>query len=367
MTPEGFELDTLLAPIAGDNPVGADLREDFSAQSIYFKLRDGRAEARAAERASDASGAEEQVPPQWRTVRDLAATALQTLTKDLEIASWYTEAMIRSDGLDGLAAGATLIAGLAAAFWDQGLYPIPDEDGIETRVAPITGLNGQGGDGTLVQPLRKLALFRRPTGEPLFYYQYEDAVTVAGIAETARRQSRIKAGSLAFADVEGWAKAAGAAHFAGQRSRVQSAQAAWTAMAAILDEKAGLDSPATGRVRDLLADIGGAIARYAPAQVEAPDAVDAPSDDATAATGAARPAGAANIATREDMLRDLARIADWFRRNEPHSPLAYTLDDAVRRGRMGWPDLLAELVGDAGPRNAILNSLGIRPMTEGGA
>ena len=61
------------------------------------------------------------------------------------------------------------------------------------------------------------------------------------------------------------------------------------------------------------------------------------------------------------MLRDLARIAEWFRKTEPNSPLAYTLDDAVRRGRMSWPELLSELVGDASARNAILSSLGIRP------
>ena len=39
----------------------------------------------------------------------------------------------------------------------------------------------------------------------------------------------------------------------------------------------------------------------------------------------------------------------------------YTLDEAVRRGRMTLPDLLAELVADTDARNAILNSLGIRP------
>jgi type VI secretion system protein ImpA len=61
------------------------------------------------------------------------------------------------------------------------------------------------------------------------------------------------------------------------------------------------------------------------------------------------------------MLRELIRIADYFRRTEPQSPLAYTLDDAVRRGRMSWPELLAELVTDDSTRNAMLTSLGIRP------
>ena len=48
--PEGFDLDALLAPVNDEAPAGADLREDFSPASPYFRLRDARAEARAAER-----------------------------------------------------------------------------------------------------------------------------------------------------------------------------------------------------------------------------------------------------------------------------------------------------------------------------
>jgi type VI secretion system protein ImpA len=60
------------------------------------------------------------------------------------------------------------------------------------------------------------------------------------------------------------------------------------------------------------------------------------------------------------VLRDLVEIADYFRRTEPNSPLSYTLQDAVRRARLSWPELLAELVADEKARDSILNSLGIR-------
>jgi type VI secretion system protein ImpA len=56
----------------------------------------------------------------------------------------------------------------------------------------------------------------------------------------------------------------------------------------------------------------------------------------------------------------LGEIAEYFRKTEPQSPLAYTIDDAIRRGRMSWPDLLAELVNDDTTRRAILVSLGIK-------
>ncbi len=74
--------------------------------------------------------------------------------------------------------------------------------------------------------------------------------------------------------------------------------------------------------------------------------------------------GSAALASREDALRSLAAIAEFFRRTEPLSPLSYTLQEAVRRARMSWPELLAEIVPDMSLRAQILISLGIRPPPE---
>ncbi|MCW3473899.1 type VI secretion system protein TssA [Limobrevibacterium gyesilva] len=369
--PDGFDLDAMLSPIPGDTPVGTDLREDFSAQSPYYRLRDLRAEARALERAIDAgdpNATEAEVAPKWRQIRDLASRVLTETAKDLEVAAWYTEALVRSDGLRGLAAGAALIAGLTETFWDNNLYPVPDEDGIVTRVAPVTGLNGEGGDGTLIQPLRKLPLFPRPDGSVLSYWQYEQSAELEGIGDSTRRQQRLDAGVMAFDDVEKEARAAGAARFGTLRAQAEEASARWRAMGDVLDARAGMDSPPTSRVRDLVDQILAAARRYAPQQEEAPEAAETqpvPGEAAPGDAGVSVAGGSAGRAvTRDDMLRELERIAEYFRRTEPHSPLADTLNEAVRRGRMTWPELLAELVPDVATRHSILTGLGIKPGDE---
>jgi len=71
--------------------------------------------------------------------------------------------------------------------------------------------------------------------------------------------------------------------------------------------------------------------------------------------------GAGAVASREEALRSLAAIAAFFRSTEPLSPLSYTLQEAVRRARMSWPELLEEIVPDLSLRAQILISLGIRP------
>ncbi len=86
-------------------------------------------------------------------------------------------------------------------------------------------------------------------------------------------------------------------------------------------------------------------------------------EGAAGSAAAASPAPAA-LASREEALRSLAMIAEFFRRTEPLSPLSYTLQEAVRRARMSWPELLAEIVPDTGLRAQILISLGIRPPPE---
>ncbi|MDE2197719.1 MAG: type VI secretion system protein TssA [Rhodospirillales bacterium] len=364
--PEGFDLDLLLAPIEGDAAVGTDLRENFSPQSPYYRLRDARAEARAAERIADADpDAEFVLPPQWRDVRGISTKALAEQTKDLEIAAWFTEALVRSDGLIGLAAGARLIGGLAERFWEEGVFPLPDEDGIATRVAPITGLNGEGGDGTLIQPLRKLGLFPRPDGGTYALWQYEQSAELEAIADSTRRQQRLDAGTVPFEAMERAARATGAARLGALRAQVEDALAAWEAMGETLDQRAGSDGPPTSRVRDLLRQVLAIIEKYAPAEAGSEESAG-PGDAAAGGEGGGvggggAGGGPARGATREDMLRDLGRIAEFFRRTEPHSPLAYTLDEAVRRGRMSWPELMTEIVPDASTRYAILTSLGIKP------
>src|SRR5579872_5141426 len=234
--PEGFDLEALLAPIPGDAPQGTDIREDFSAASPYNRLRDARSEARDAERGQDADDADARDPaPLWRTVRELAITTLAETTKDLEVAAWLTEALVRSHGLAGLSAGAQLMAGLAERYWD-GLFPLPDDYGMETRVAPVTGLNGRDGNGSLVQPLYKLVLFNRTDGTPFAYYQYRQSEQL-GTLEPERRQQRIEAGAIPLDELDRDARAAGQSWFATRLSEARSAHDAWQAMAAIMDEK----------------------------------------------------------------------------------------------------------------------------------
>lgn len=364
MAVDDLDIDLLLAPISDEAPSGTDVRTDFSPTSNYFRLRDARAEARAAERAADANpGEESNASEGWRNVRTLAVKILAEQAKDLEAAAWLTESLVRSDGLAGLAFGARLLGGLAERYWDQ-LYPMPDEDGMETRVSPVTGLNGDGGDGTLSQPLLKLPLFNDPNGVPVRLYEYEQSAELETIVDPKRLEARIDAGVVPYETMRSHARAVPGGHYAALRRALDDAQAAWTAMGVQFDKVADSYSPPTRKINETLAQIAVIVNRYGPPPPVAGAEAEAGAEDegGAAAAGAETSGGGKpkRLATREDALASLAEIADYFRRTEPQSPLAYTIEDAIRRGRLSWPELIAELVDDERARAEILTKLGIK-------
>ena len=321
--PEGFDLSVLLAPITAEAPTGTDLRKEESPNPLYHRLRDARAEAREAERAAEtprspedpapvASGQPIPLPARWRIVRDLASEALSKHSKDLEIAAWLTEALVRSDGLIGFAAGSRLMAGFVENFWDE-LFPKPDEDGVVTRVAPIAGLNGVGREGTLIQPLRRIVLFNRPDGTPFEFSDYLQSVEVAGLDNAERRQQRLDRGVLSFdafekeaLAAEAEARKANGSLFASLRSRAAKGEEEWQKLTLGLDTRAGADAPPTSRIRDLLEQIQAVADRFASPEI------DVPKEPSSEAVKEAARVAAANVtsspavgalASREDGLR----------------------------------------------------------------
>jgi type VI secretion system protein ImpA len=140
-------------------------------------------------------------------------------------------------------------------------------------------------------------------------------------------------------------------------------------MNASLDAKAGNDAPPYAKVRDMMEAVQSAIrfvagdklAAAAPAAEEAAAEAASPADagEAAPAAGAAKKANGAY--TRDQAFTDLARIAEFFRKTEPHSPISYTIDEVVRRGKLALPDLLAELISDVAQRKAFMVAAGIKP------
>ncbi|MEM6672378.1 MAG: type VI secretion system protein TssA [Planctomycetota bacterium] len=363
-SPPAFEIDPLLAPIGGDSPGGSDLTADGSPSSVFYEIKGMRDEARAAERGDDL-GAHVTVDEvaRWRPVAELAPKILASETKDLRVVAMWIEALARTDGFAGLRDGFRLTRELVESYWDQ-LHPMPDEDGIETRVAPLSGLNGMGGPGVLASVIQRIPLTQEGESGPVPKWIADQAAELDRL-EPDVRASRIADGSTSMDQVHAAVAQTDPAFFADLLEDVLAALEEWRALTAVLDERAGADAPPSSQLVELFEDVASCIRHIAkdrlPIEV-APADEDGEAQDSEAPTGSGSPAPAAGaIAGREQALRNLAEIADFFRRTEPHSPLAYLLERAVRWGRTPLPQLLAELIPDQGARSTFNALTGVEP------
>lgn len=375
-TPDVIQLEALLAPIPGDKPTGPDLRADANPASDYFKLKDSRFAARAKEREIDAdpSLAAGELP-EWRTILDLAPKLLGTQSKDLEITAWYVEALLRRHGFAGLRDGFRLLRGMVEKFWD-GLYPVPDEDGLAAKVAPLTALNGEGADGTLIQPIRKIPLTDGKEPGPFAAWHYEQAQKLATITDEKAKAWHGKAGTATMDQIEASRRATKPKFFVELVDDLRQCQEEFSGLTAALDKLCGSDSPPTSTIRNTLEAVmttattlghdALAAAKAATEGAAAADGAAAGEGNGAAAPGKAQAPGLmlGPIRNREDAFGALLQIGDFFRRTEPHSIVPYAVEELVRRGRMLLPDLLGELIKDAAQRKTFFIVAGMKPPDE---
>lgn len=377
-SPDVLDFERLLAPIPGDKSTGTDLRENAGPNSTYYKVKDGRSAARAAERLME-GGQADAPAPDWKAVVTAATKALTESTKDLEIAAYLIEALCRTHGFSGLRDGFKLTKQLVNQYWDD-LYPVPDEEGVATKVAALTGLNGDDAEGTLIAPINRIPITDSASLGRLTYSNYVQATATGRILDAEVREQRIAAGAMHAGLMQKAVAETPAAFFIAAVADIEAALEEFAGLGTALDNAAGHAAPPASAIRSALTNVLDSIKDVARAKLPAPSAAkpeestsDEPSDSdsgsgetrrARSGTGDGTGEELPTIRNREDALSAIAQLADYFRRSEPHSLIPFALEQAVRWGRMPLQDLFAELIPDDQPRLAMFKQVGIRPVED---
>ncbi|WP_432757148.1 type VI secretion system protein TssA [Consotaella aegiceratis] len=360
-----MDVPTVTAAFGHELPCGGNPRSAPETRELYYRIKDSRNAARSEER-SIAPGEPIRLSAKWREVYDLATDILLHHAKDLEILAWLAEAQLRLEGFAGLRDVFAAMEALTAGHWDD-LHSVGDGE-LEDKVAPLAGLNGIGGEGTLIQPVRLTPLVpgARYGEHSLWDYQ---------LAQRGDNSDRKEA--LDEAVIE-----AGTDAMAGRHQEAMECLAAFDRLVAVIDERCGADAPPSSNTRTVLAESAAAIrvlahleeGGAAPADTAklaaAPQPVEGtpspkPGNGADHTGGAVEMSspkiGSLVIGSRDDAFEALLLIARYFRRSEPHSPIAASIETLVRRGRMDFADLLGELLPDPATRKQVLTAAGIQP------
>ena len=176
-----IDIEALLQPIAGENPCGADLR--------YDPLTDQIKEARRRDDDLNQGVWKHDIKTaDYGLVVKLASEALGKRSKDLQLAAWLAEALLRREGTAGFRQGLELIRKLLDNYWDT-VYPPIDEDGdLELRATPLRWVGSQ-----LDAAVRSMPLTQAGHN----WYQYRESKTLPTEAEAqsdnAKQQKRNEA------------------------------------------------------------------------------------------------------------------------------------------------------------------------------
>jgi type VI secretion system protein ImpA len=369
-SPELLDFTRLLAPIAGENPAGRALREDFSPTSVYHKIKDARAAARAAERnLIYGDEAAQSNRSDWKPVLELAPRIIAEESKDLEIAAWLTEALIREHGFGGLRDGFRLIRELIEGFWDN-LYPLPDEEGIEARVAPLTGLNGEGADGVLIASITNVPITAATGIRALSHSDHKQATDLNRLEDPEKRAQRIDGGAITMQMFDQAVLETTGEFYRNLWDDLTQCITEYGKLCTVLEEKCGKDdkgysrAPPASNIRDALQACQELVHNIAQGRIEVEPGSDAEFEQVSSNTALVESGGGkavGRVHTRDDAFRALLQVAEFFKRTEPHSPVSYALEQAVRWGRMQLPDLLTELIPEEAVRMQIFKHVGIKP------
>lgn len=338
--------EDILAPIPGENPGG----ENLEYAPVLDQIKEARRED---DDAPQGDWQRTRKVSDWKLVIQLAGDALATRSKDLQLAAWLTEALLKREGFSGLRQGLEVTRSLLENFWDT-LYPPLDD--LDYRAMPVDWIATR-----LSEPLKQAPL----TKAGYSFYKYKESRTV-GYEEEADTQQKSEARQAAIDDHKLTAEAFDKAFKETTKDYYQRAVEnldacieAVRGISALCDEKFGEFSPSFTGFRETLEEVRHTVnnlyqkkreeAGELNQQAEEPEPIEedavAEPESAAASWGTAAAAAPARApvkkaiaglapADKEEVPERLVAIAKFLREQDGYDPAPYLMLRGYRWGEL---------------------------------
>lgn len=328
---EHIDFAALLEPCSESNPAGSYLEPS---SELKFAVQ--------AERERERNIFLQKIqgpPPKWSEVIDRCKDALAKQTKDLQLAVWLCEGLVKLHGFAGLRDGLHFLHEMSLKFWDTMYPPLTDPSARKSLVSFSSSKDTLSPPPSLpalvrLAPITKATEFcsltdsrnspdeflKRALGSPPDFYE---KLTVE-LTDCKRE----------FDDFQS---------FLESKFDDQS--------------KPNLGELDTALV-DCLATVNGTPKR-------SPAGSSTSGQLTSAATGSqGKNAPLVSCATREEAFAQLSSIADYLKNHEPHHPVTFLVQRAVRWTMLPFEEWLVEVVNDPGTLKHVQETLGIIPKAQ---
>ena len=368
---EVINVESLLVPISDENPAG----ENLQYSGLHDEIREAR---RADDDLEQGDWKRDLKTADWWQVFSLSTDALTEKTKDLQVCAWLAESLVKLHGLAGLRDGLKIMRGLHEQFWDT-IYPEIDEGDLDARANALAFMDRQ----TAIA-IKDVQVTSASSGANFSYAQYEDSKQFeipedlsALSSEQIERIDELKAqiAEEHKLTTDDWGKAKRAtrrAFFEELYALLDECWVEYQSLDQVMDEKFGRQTPGLGDLRktlDAIRSLVGNIVKEKrisepyPDELQQDSGVEAEGDGSGAYTIV--PGTNGSIKARQDAFRRLSEVADYFRVTEPHSPVTYLVERAIKWGQMPLELWLADVIKDGGVLGQLRETLGIKSEWSG--
>ncbi len=336
-----LDIEQLLEPISPDQPCGENLEYDAD-----FGELERAAQPVAAQEIGES--VVEGQEPDWKKVAGMARELLQR-TKDLRVAVLLARALLYTQGLPGFREGLAVLRGLVERYWEEVHPQLDPDDDLDPTLRVNTLINLCDHDSCLRALLAAPLIVSDVIG-PVTYRDYSLAIgeispredeqpremsDIEGVLlneDVDKIQQQADVLQAALEDVGAIEDAVTAAVGAGQSASLEPLQSPLSKMQRLLQkylDQRGVDEASDEDEEEDAFDAGD----FDDDEIDS--SVDRPSSSRSTPSG--------EIRSREDVLRMLDKICEFYEKHEPSSPVPLLLKRAKRVATMTFLELLREL------------------------
>ena len=314
----GIESESLIRPLGGDAPCGKDLEDTQEMAAIDAFRVFGQATPLKAE-------------TDWRAIKDASLEALQT-SKDFRLLAHLAAAGLRLEGLQFFTDALGVAARWLEDYFDL-VYPRVDSDAVLRKNA----LGYFADRMAVVDALRRVPLV---SNRQLGTFNLRQIEIASGNLKPGAEDG---AEPPTSSQIEGAFAAAPQEDLVGLAGTLAAGSAALRAIETAMVAQQGVQAaPHMEPLTQALQRMHELVASHV-----RPAAAEAGQSNAAGGQVAAAAAVPGEIRSREDAIRSLDAVSEFFRRAEPSSPVPMFVDRAKRLIARDFLEVLAELAPDS--------------------
>lgn len=343
----------LTVPISEGNPCG----EDMSFSPEFDRIHEARREDDPSLDYGEWASALKQAD--WKAVVNECEALLKHKTKDMRVAAWLTEGLIKTSGLAGLRRGLDVHVSLLRDF-GMGLHPRSEDGDDDRRIGTVAWFIQRSAFLGRRVPLTESASGR------FSLMDYESAVSLQ--LRLQRHPDPVPAldDQVTLEHISKAVSTTNQQFFAAQLDLINHCATQVEILSTEIGKMIGGNAPSFSPLAECIEAIrtrllaicrdqgltSAGIAKAIGLQQEEPSSpvsLNGAAGNADAVSNAPvarfQPNG---IASRTDALEALRQVAAYFRSAEPHSPVAYMAEKALHWSEMPLHQWLRSVVKDAG-------------------